>query len=147
MNKEKTHGFLSEFRAFILRGNVMDLAVGMMIGAAFTAVVKSLVDDILMPLIGAATAGLDFASLVINVNTWNGPVELRVGIFINTIINLIIIGLVLFLLIRGVNRIVKRKRIKDEAEKIATPPAPSQEELLSEILVELKKQSGDSAKN
>lgn len=115
---------LKEFKEFISRGNVLDLAVAVIIGAAFTAIVTSLVDDLIMPLIGVILGGVDFSSLAIKV----GEANITYGNFIQAIINFLLIALVLFLLVRAVNRMIKQKE--------ATPPPaePSAEEkLLTEI--------------
>ena len=92
---------LKEFREFAVRGNVMDLAVGVIIGAAFGAIVTSLVNDILMPLIGLLMGGIDFSSLAVTV----GGAELRWGMFVQNIINFLIIAFVVFLLVRAMNRL------------------------------------------
>ena len=92
---------LKEFREFAMRGNVMDLAVGVIIGAAFGAIVTSLVNDILMPLIGLLMGGIDFNSLAVVV----GGAEVRYGAFIQNIINFLIIAFVVFLLVRAMNRL------------------------------------------
>jgi large conductance mechanosensitive channel len=92
---------LKEFREFAMRGNVMDLAVGVIIGAAFGAIITSLVNDILMPLIGLLMGGVDFNNLAIVV----GGAEVRYGAFIQNIINFLIIAFVVFLLVRAMNRL------------------------------------------
>lgn len=115
---------LKEFREFIMRGNVMDLAVAVIIGGAFTAIVNSLVNDIIMPIIGIILGGVDFTSLAITV----GSAVITYGNFIQAIINFLLIALVLFLIIRAMNR-MNRKKVEAPA-----PPAPSVEEkLLTEI--------------
>lgn len=90
---------LKEFKEFISRGNALDLAVGIIIGSAFTAIVNSLVDDILMPIIGMVF-GLDFSNWVVTVN--NSPIA--IGLFIQAIVNFIIIAFVLFLIVRSINK-------------------------------------------
>jgi len=92
---------LKEFREFAMRGNVMDLAVGVIIGAAFGAIVTSLVNDILMPLIGLVMGGIDFSGLAVVV----GGAEVKYGAFIQNIINFLIIAFVVFLLVRAMNRL------------------------------------------
>ena len=115
-----------EFRDFLNRGNVVDLAVAVIIAGAFGAIIKSLVDDIVMPLIGAILGGTDFASLSVTV----GEAVILYGNFIQAIVNFIIIALSLFLVIRFYT---KFQRQKEEAEA-AAPPKPSAEEtLLTEI--------------
>ena len=120
---------IKEFRAFITRGNVIDLAVAVIIGAAFTAIVKSLVDDIIMPLIGIVLGGVDFTALVIQV----GAATITYGNFIQAIINFVLIALVVFLLVRSINRMQERM-VEEKEEAEAAPPEPSAEEkLLTEI--------------
>ena len=111
-----------EFKAFVMRGNVMDLAVGVIIGAAFGAVIKSLVDDVIMPPIGLATGGVDFADkyALLKEGTTAGPyaslaaakaagaVTLNYGAFINTLITFLIVALAVFVLVRAINRLYKR---------------------------------------
>ncbi len=116
---------LKEFRDFINRGNVIDLAVAVILGGAFTAIVNSLVNDIIMPVIGALLGGIDFTTLAIQV----GDASIAYGNFIQAIINFLLIALVLFLIIRSMNR-VNRKKV----EAPAPPPGPTAEEkLLAEI--------------
>ncbi len=118
---------IKEFREFIMRGNVMDLAVAVIIGGAFTAIVNSLVTDIIMPIIGAILGGVDFTSLAITV----GDAAITYGNFIQAIINFLLIALVLFLIIRAMNR-MSRKKV--EAPAPPAPPVPTVEEkLLTEI--------------
>ena len=127
---------LSEFREFIARGNVIDLAVGVIVGAAFNDIVKSLVDNVVMPPVGLLLSGIDFAHL-----QWvlrpddpatraNELVAVQYGLFINTLIKFLIVAWVVFLLVKGVNAI----RRKDAANPSKDPPAPPpQEALLIEI--------------
>jgi large conductance mechanosensitive channel len=133
---------LEEFKKFAMRGNVVDLAVGVIIGAAFGAIVNSLVADIVMPLIGAATGGLDFSNYFLPLSakvTASSLAEARKqgavfawGNFLTICINFIIIAFALFLCIKGINRMKK-------PEKPAAPAAPSQEVvLLTEIRDALK---------
>ena len=121
-----------EFREFIARGNVIDLAVGVVIGGAFGAVVKSLVDQIVMPPIGLATGGVDFAALKWVLKPAAGKVAevaIGYGAFINTIIQFLIVALVIFLMVKTINTL-RRK----EAEAPAEPAAPTTTEaLLTEI--------------
>ena len=136
---------LEEFKKFVLRGNVVDLAVGVIIGAAFGAIVSSLVADIFMPIIGAITGGLDFSNYFIplskNVTATaladakkQGAV-IAWGNFLTLFINFLIIAAVLFLVIRLVNQLVRK-----EADKPPPPAPPSKEvELLTEIRDALKR--------
>jgi large conductance mechanosensitive channel len=112
---------LREFRTFAVRGNVVDLAVGIIIGAAFGKIVSSLVNDVIMPPIGALVGGVDFSSLMITIKSGADgakPVTLNYGMFINTIIDFIIVAAAVFLLIRALNTLKKKEE--------AAPAAPSQ---------------------
>ena len=133
---------LEEFKTFAMRGNVVDLAVGVIIGAAFGAIVNSLVSDIIMPLIGAATGGLDFSNYFLPLSSKVTAASLAEakkqgavfawGNFLTLVINFLIIAFVLFLAIKGINRLKT-----PEAPK--APPAPSAEvQLLTEIRDTLK---------
>jgi large conductance mechanosensitive channel len=123
----------AEFRKFIAKGNVIDLAVAVILGAAFTAIVTSLTDDIIMPLIGVVLGGVDFTTLSIQV----GEATVAYGRFIQAIINFILIALVLFVMVRSIN---KMQELSKKAEAPAAPPEPSDEvKLLSEIRDLLKK--------
>lgn len=118
---------LKEFKEFAMKGSMVDLAIGVIIGAAFGAIVSSLVDDVFMPLIGLLLAGVDFAEI-----TWG---VVNIGLFVNAIVKFVIIAFVLFMVVRGLNNMKK----KEEA-KPAAPAAPSKEEaLLGEIRDLLKK--------
>jgi large conductance mechanosensitive channel len=118
---------LAEFKKFILRGNVIDLAVAVVIGAAFTAIINSLVNDIIMPLIGLILGKVDFASLSITI----GDSVIAYGKFIMAIVNFLIVALVLFLVIKAINRVNDMKK-KEEAA--APPPEPPADvKLLTEI--------------
>src|SRR5882757_10099422 len=133
-----------EFREFIARGNVIDLAVGVIVGAAFNDIVKSLVDNVVMPPIGLLLSGIDFAHL-----QWvlrpddpatkaNELVAIQYGLFINTLIKFVIVAWVVFLLVKGVNAIRRRDAESPTEEKSAPPP---QEALLMEIRDLLKNRS------
>jgi large conductance mechanosensitive channel len=133
---------LAEFKEFISRGNVIDLAVGVIIGAAFTAIVNSLVSDILMPPLGLLLGGIDFSNFFITLKGSGGyptveaakaagGVTLNYGLFINAIIRFVIVAFAIFVLVKQVNRFHKSQP--------DAPPAPSrQEELLAEIRDVLK---------
>ncbi|HRQ36422.1 MAG TPA: large conductance mechanosensitive channel protein MscL [Chloroflexota bacterium] len=122
---------VKEFQEFLSRGNVMDLAVAVILGAAFTAIVNSLVNDIIMPLIGALLGGLSFTELTVQV----GDAVIAYGNFIQAIVNFIIIAFVIFMIVRYYNRMARKK---DEAP--ATPPTPPEDViLLREIRDLLKK--------
>lgn len=115
---------LKEFREFIMRGNVLDLAVAVIIGGAFGAIVTSLVNDIIMPLVGILMGGVDFSGLGIQV----GSATVLYGNFIQAIINFLIIALALFLVIKVANRVMRKK-----VEEPAPPAATAEEKLLTEI--------------
>lgn len=118
---------LTEFRKFALKGNVIDLAVAVILGAAFTGIVTSLVNDIIMPLIGVLLGGVDFTTLSIQV----GEATVAYGLFIQAIVNFLLIALVLFFMVRAINKMQERSA-KEEAA--APPPPPSDEvKLLTEI--------------
>ena len=126
---------LKEFKDFIARGNVMDMAVGIIMGAAFTAIVTSLVDDLVNPLIGVFVGGLDFGGLSFGL----GDAQFMYGNFINAVIKFLIIAWVVFLLVKGVNRVANMAQQEEEAPK-EEPTGPTQEELLAEIRDALKAQ-------
>ena len=119
---------LKEFRDFILRGNVLDLAVAVVIGAAFTAIVNSFVGDIIMPIIGALIGGIDLSSLSITI----GSAVISYGNFLQALINFLLIGLTLFLLIKTINRLQK-PLAKPKAETPPVPVTPEDIVLLREI--------------
>ena len=136
---------LKEFREFAMKGNVVDLAVGVIIGAAFGAIVNSLVGDVITPIIGAITGGLDFSNYFLPLSskvTADTLVEakkqgavLGYGSFLTVTINFLIIAFILFLVIRGINRLTSKQK-KEEEDK--PPPLTKTEELLTEIRDELK---------
>ena len=138
-------GFISEFKEFAMKGNVMDMAVGVIIGGAFGKIVSSLVSDVLMPLIGKVTGGVSFTDLFVNLGDGEyktlaeaqeaGAAVLAYGQFIQNIIDFIIIAFCIFLMIKGMNKMKKEKPAEPEA-----PKGPTQEELLTEIRDLLKKQ-------
>lgn len=128
--------FLQEFKDFALKGNVMDMAVGVIIGAAFQGIVNSLTNDILNPLLGIAFS-TDFSNVVIPLF---GDGQLMVGSFISAIINFILMAFVLFCIIKVMNRLVSLGHAKTPKAP-ATPKGPTQEELLADILKELRAQN------
>jgi len=131
-------GFVKEFKEFAMKGNVMDMAVGVIIGGAFGKIVSSLVDDIIMPLIGKATGGVSFTDLFVNLGEGNyqtlaaakeaGAAVFAYGQFIQNIIDFLIVAFCIFLMIKGMNNLNKKKE-----EEPAAPAGPTQEELLGEI--------------
>lgn len=104
--------FMQEFKAFISKGNVMDMAVGVIIGGAFTAIVTSLVNDIIMPLLSLLTGGLDFSTLCIVFGEGEGAATLNYGAFIAAIINFLLIALVIFCVIKALNKMMNKKEAK-----------------------------------
>lgn len=136
---------LKEFKEFINRGNVIDLAIAVIIGGAFGAITTSLVNEVVMPIIGLIVGGVDFSALGIILKDADqyasiadaveaGAPVIQYGAFINTIINFLIIAFVLFLVVKGVNQMQDRLKKKEEEPAPAAPPEPSAEEkLLTEI--------------
>ena len=122
---------MQEFKKFISRGNVMDMAVGVIVGGAFTTIVTSLVNDILMPIIGGITGGIDFTEYTATI----GTATINYGTFIQNIVNFIIVAWVIFLVVKAMNKMKKK-----EEEKPAAPAEPSEDILLlREIRDSLKK--------
>jgi large conductance mechanosensitive channel len=139
---------LKEFKEFAMRGNVLDMAVGIIIGAAFGRIVSSLVNDVIMPPIGLLMGGLDFTNLFVTLGdgTYDslaaaeeaGAPVIKYGLFINNVLDFLIVAFVIFLVIRSMNRLKR----KEEAAPPPAPPEPSAEEkLLTEIRDALKAQS------
>ena len=124
-----------EFRKFILRGNMVDLAVGLIIGSAFTAVVNSLVNDIVMPPIGYLTGGVDFSNLAIQLGS--SEAAINYGLFINNVINLLIVGFVVFMIVRGMNAMVERARQNPQDAEEAALAKPDTDEKILEALEKL----------
>jgi large conductance mechanosensitive channel len=139
---------LQEFKDFIAKGNVMDMAVGIIIGAAFTAIVTSLVGDLINPIIGVVTGGIDFSNLFVNLGDGDytsltaardaGAPVFAYGSFITAVINFLIIAWVVFMLVKMVNR-VKEAAMKAEESAAEAPAGPSEIDLLTEIRDALKK--------
>jgi large conductance mechanosensitive channel len=132
-------GFFNEFKEFAMRGNVVDMAVGIVIGVAFGAIVTSLVDDVIMPPIGLMLGSVDFSDLFINLSGQDypsaaaakaaGAPAIYIGLFINAVINFVIVAFAIFLVIKAMNRVKRRA----EEEAPAEEPQPRQEVLLEEI--------------
>jgi large conductance mechanosensitive channel len=130
---------LQEFKEFALRGNVVDMAVGIIIGAAFSTIVRSLVDDIVMPPLGVVTGGVDFSNMFVALNGQHypslaaakqaGAPTLNFGVFINNVISFLIVAFALFLVIKAMNQL----RRKQEEEPAKEPPPPRELQLLTEI--------------
>ena len=120
--------FIEEFKAFALRGNVMDMAIGVIIGGAFQAIIKSFIDNIVNPLVGVVFQ-VDFSSVVIKL----GAVNLMIGAFISSVINFILLALVLFIMVKGINNL-KKPEVKEDA----APVKSDETVLLEKILEQLK---------
>ena len=120
--------FIEEFKAFALRGNVMDMAIGVIIGGAFQSIIKSFIDNIVNPLVGVVFQ-VDFSSVVIRL----GAVNLMIGAFISSVINFILLALVLFVMVKGINKL-KKPEVKEEA----APVKSDETVLLEKILEQLK---------
>jgi len=128
---------IQEFKDFIAKGNVMDMAVGIIIGAAFTAIVSSLVDDLINPIISLFTGGIDFSGLGVSVGEGENAATFAYGNFIMALINFLIIAWVVFLLVKMVNR-VKEATVRDEDVAPEVETGPSEKDLLMEIRDALK---------
>lgn len=122
---------IREFREFIARGNVMDLAVGIIIGAAFTAIVTSMVDDLINPIIGLIVGGVDFSDLALRFGAGENAATIRYGAFITSVINFLIIAWVVFLLVKALNK--ARSMVETTEKAPDAPSGPTQEEVLIEI--------------
>ena len=123
---------IKEFKDFIAKGNVMDMAVGIIIGAAFTAIVTSLVDDLITPIISLFMGGIDFSSMGISLGEGEDAAVFAYGNFIMALINFLIIAWVVFMLVKAVNR-AKEVGTKEEETAPEEPAGPTQEELLTQI--------------
>lgn len=128
--------FIKEFKEFISNGNVMSMAIGIIIGGAFTAIVNSLVADIITPLIGMILGGINFSGISITV----GSAQLMVGNFIQAVIMFVLTALVIFVMMKGLNKLAAKKKAADDAEEAAAPAEPSDEvKILMEIRDALNK--------
>ena len=134
--KEKGKELITEFKDFIAKGNVLDLAVGVIIGSAFSKIVTSLTDNILMPIVGVIVGNIDFTTLSIRVNLFNRIVSIRYGLFIQNVVDFLITALCIFFMVKVINKFMKKKKEEDKE----TAPAKSDEvKLLEEIRDLLKK--------
>ena len=134
-------GFIKEFKTFAMRGNVMDMAVGIVIGVAFGKIVTSLVNDVIMPPIGLLMGGVDFSHLAVTLKAAAGSepaVALRYGMLINTVIDFLIVVFAIFLVVKGMNAL---KRKKEEAP--ATPPTPPVQEMLLRDIRDILRSKGE----
>ena len=135
---------LNEFKNFALRGNVMDMAIGIIIGAAFGVIVKSLVDDVLMPIVGLLTGGVDFSNMFFTIKGDSfstleaaqqaGSVTINYGLFFNAVIAFLIVAWCMFMIVKTMNRWSQEK-------EAAPPPAPPRQEVLLEEIRDLLKKS------
>ena len=143
---EKSKGFAGEFREFIMRGNVMDLAVGVIIGGAFQSIINSLVNDIIMPVISVLTGGIDFSNWFISLDGSNysnlaaaqeaGAATLNYGVFITAVINFLLMALVIFCIVKSLNKVSDRVKKEKEEEAPTTKICPH---CKSEINIEATK--------
>ena len=124
-------GFISEFKEFAMKGNVMDMAVGVIIGGAFGKIVSSLVDNILMPVVGMITGNIDFTTLSFQIGEGEGAAVLEYGKFIQSTVDFIIVALCIFFMLKAINRLNRKK--EEPAPEPEAPKGPTQEELLTEI--------------
>lgn len=147
---EKGKGLINEFRAFIMRGNVLDMAVGVIVGGAFGKITSSLVNDLLMPFIGWICGTRDMSVLnlvvrpaeIVNGEVVSEAITIGFGSFIGTVLDFILIALVVFLIVKGFNKahtLMEKK--KEEPEILPEEPKPGTDELLAQILEELKKKN------
>lgn len=132
---KKSNSFINEFKIFISRGNVMDLAVGVIIGNAFSKIVTSLTDNILIPLVGALIGGLDFTNLSYTFNFWHKTIELKYGIFIQNTVDFLITALCIFIVIKILNKFFAKKEQKNSEVK------KSEEVLLLEEIRDILKEN------
>ena len=132
-------GFVKEFKEFAMRGNVIDMAVGIVIGAAFGKIVSSFVGDVIMPAIGVLTGGVDFSNLKLTLKEGSPAhdsaaaipaVTLNYGMFINTIIDFLIVALAIFLAVKTMNRLKRKQQAVPPAPHSPPPAAPTKEQLL-----------------
>ena len=124
-------GFISEFKEFAMKGNVMDMAVGVIIGGAFGKIVSSLVDNVLMPMVGMITGNIDFTTLSFKIGEGEGAAVLEYGKFIQSTVDFVIVALCIFMMLKGINKLNRKK--EEPAPEPEAPKGPTQEELLAEI--------------
>ena len=131
--------FFEEFKAFALKGNMMDMAIGVIIGGAFSTLVTSLTDNLISPILGIL-GKVNFDAMMWDV-FGDGKLVFKYGAFITAVINFLIMAFVLFCIVKAMNKLMEMGKHEEPAAEPAAPAAPTQEELLAEILVELKKQN------
>ena len=130
--------FINEFKEFAVKGNAVDMAVGVIIGGAFGKIVSSIVNDIIMPLLGIFTGSISFAALSVTI----GGAVITYGNFIQALLNFLVMAFIVFCMVKAVNKMTHLKKEEEETPAPAepeAPPAPTTEELLAAILEELKK--------
>ena len=130
-------GFISEFKEFAMKGNVLDMAVGVIIGVAFGKIVSSLVDDVLMPIVGMLTGNVDFTNLAFQIGEGEEAAVLKYGNFIQNTVDFLIVAFCIFIMLKGINKLNRKK--EEPAPAPEAPKGPTQEELLAEIRDLLKK--------
>ncbi len=133
-------GIINEFKEFAIKGNMVDMAVGIIIGGAFGTIVKSLVDDIIMPPIGLMLGGIDFSDIVLTLKEATADTEavtMNVGSFFNNVISFLIVAWAVFILVKGMNSLKKKAE-----EAPAEPPAPPKEQVLLEEIRDAIKSRG-----
>ena len=137
---KKSNTFLNEFKTFIARGNVMDLAVGVIIGNAFSKIVTSLTNNILMPLVGIVIGGLDFSNLAAKFNVWGKNVEITYGVFIQNTVDFLITAFCIFTVIKIMNKIFAKKEEekKEETKKVEKTAEVKLLEEIRDLLKETK---------
>jgi large conductance mechanosensitive channel len=129
-------GFIQEFKTFALKGNVVDMAVGVIIGGAFGKIVTSLVNDVIMPPLGMLIGKVNFTDLALNLGTEAEPVMWKYGAFIQQVFDFLIVALCIFFLIKGINRLSDLSKKKEEEAAAAAPePAPAPEPTKEELLL------------
>ena len=137
--KKKQPKIVKEFTEFVNRGNVVDLAVGVIIGGAFGKIVSSLVDNIIMPVVGSIIGGIDFSNLHVVIPNWLGEgdgVVLRYGLFLQNVVDFLIVAFCVFLFVKFINRFTK-KQAEEKAEEV--PKGPTNEEKIIALLEDIKK--------
>ena len=136
--------FLEEFKAFAVRGNVLDMAVGVVIGSAFTSIVNSLVADIITPLLSLLTRGINLAGLSITLGQGEDAAKLAYGNFLQSILSFIIIAFAVFVMVKAIK--LSHLRKEEEAKKEEAPKGPTTEQLLAEIRDLMKEQQNEAGK-
>lgn len=126
--------WIQEFKEFALKGNVIDLAVGVIIGVAFGNITSSLIGDVLMPVIGVFLGGVDLSVYAVNIKPLAGgePIAVNVGVFLQTVIDFLILALIVFFMVKGINRLRRKPELESELEQ-APPPPSAEQVLLTEI--------------